>query len=85
LWASHGSLARKLVLAGVLTALALLGLAPYADAPSLIPARGGFDMRVLPMALARFPQQRRVLTLVGRAGGSACLCDSIRECAPRTG
>jgi glycosyltransferase 2 family protein len=50
--ASRSSLARKLVPAGVLAALVLLGLALYADAPSLIAALRGFDLRVLPVALA---------------------------------
>ncbi len=50
--ASRTSLARKLVPAGILTALVLLGLALYADAPSLLAVLSDFDMRALPIALA---------------------------------
>lgn len=56
LWCQHGtsrgSLTRRLIPAAVLAALVLLGLALYADAPSLITALAGFDLRVLPLALA---------------------------------
>lgn len=43
--------ARKLVPAAVLTALVLLGLALYADAPSLYAALAAFDLRMLGLAL----------------------------------
>jgi len=51
LGASRTSLARKLVPAGILTALVLLGLALYADAPSLLAALAAFDLSALPVAL----------------------------------
>jgi uncharacterized protein (TIRG00374 family) len=49
---TRGSLARKLVPAGFFAALALFGLALWADAPRLIDALAGFDLRMLPLALA---------------------------------
>lgn len=76
------SLRRRLVPAGILTALVLLGLALYADAPSLIAALADFDLRALPIALAlaslnyavrfvRWHYYLRHLRIPVRAGTSA--------------
>lgn len=48
----RSSPARTLIPTALLSALVLLGLALYADAPSLLAALESFDLRVLPIALA---------------------------------
>ena len=46
------SLTSKLIPAVVLAVIVLFGLAVYADAPALLDALMGFDLRVLPLAIA---------------------------------